>query len=88
MCNKTVRNNPCTLKYVPDWFVTQQQLKLWHDEDYYCNNNKVIKVYDGYQKFKTRKASIKEELLPIAWYPSIWWNWCVPEDEKKETEKL
>ena len=22
--------------------------------------------------------------MPIAWYPSRWWDWCVPEDEKKE----
>ena len=26
--------------------------------------------------------------MPIAWRPSRLWHWCVPEDEKKETEKL
>ena len=44
--------------------------------------------YDGYQKRKAQRASIKEELLPIAWHPFKWWDWCVPEDEKKETEKV
>ena len=26
--------------------------------------------------------------MPIAWHPSRWWDWCVPKDQKKETEKL
>ena len=37
---------------------------------------------------KAQKAKIKEELLPIAWHPSRYLNWCISEDEKKETEKL
>ena len=37
---------------------------------------------------KAQKGSIKKELLPAVWHPSRWWDWCVPEDEKKETEKL
>ena len=24
--------------------------------------------------------------MAIAWHPSKWWDWCVPEDEKTETE--
>ena len=85
MCDKAVRDDHSSLQYVPDWFVTQQQLKLWHVyDDFY----KRTEWDDGYQKRKTQKASIKEELLPIAWHPSRWWDWCVPEDKKKETEKL
>ena len=26
------------LEYVPDWFVTQQQIKIWRDDDEYCND--------------------------------------------------
>ena len=26
--------------------------------------------------------------MAIAWHPSRWWDWCIPKDEKKETEKL
>ena len=22
--------------------------------------------------------------MPITWHPTRWWNWCLPEDEKKE----
>ena len=26
--------------------------------------------------------------MPIAWHSSRWRDWCVPKDEKKETDKL
>ena len=48
-------------------------------------DDKLIEWYEGYQKRKAQKAQIKKELMPIAWHPSRWWDWCVPEDEKKET---
>ena len=76
------------LKYVPDWFATHQQIKKWHDNDDYCNYDKLIERYKGYKKRKAQKAQIKKELLPIAWHLSRYWDWCVPEDEKKEIEKL
>ena len=76
------------LKYVPDWFVTDQQIKIWHNNDSYCNNDKRIAQCKGYQKHKAQKAQIRKWLMPIPWHPSRWWDWCVPEDEKKETEKL
>ena len=69
-CGKAVEKYLLTLIFVPDWFVTQQQIKLWHDEDKYCNDDKIIECYDGYEKQKTQKAKIKEELLSIAWHSS------------------
>ena len=48
----------------------------------------MIKWYDGYKKPKTQKAKIKDELMPIAWHPDHVMDWCMSEDEKKETEKL
>ena len=24
---------------------------------------------------------ISEKLMPVAWHPNRWWNFCVPEDE-------
>ena len=76
------------LKYVPDWFVIHQQIKIWHDNDDYCNDDELIEWYDGYKKGKTQKASIKEEPVPIAWHLSRWRDWCVPEDEKKRNTKI
>ena len=71
------------LKYVADSFVTHQQIKIWHDNDGYCNDAELIEWYKGHQKLKTQKAKIKEDLMPIVWNPSRWWDWCFPEDEKK-----
>ena len=76
------------LKYVPDYFVTDQQIKIWHHNDDHCNDDGLIERFEGYQKRKTQKASVKEGLLPIAWHPSKHWDWCVPEDEKKEIVKF
>ena len=43
-----------------------------------------LEWYDGYQKRKVHKISIKEELLPIAWHTSRYWDWCMSEDEKNK----
>ena len=48
----------------------------------------IIEWYEGHLKRKAQKVKIKDELMPIAWHPSRWWDRCIPEDEKKETEKL
>ena len=86
MCDKAVKIGPSSWEYVPDWFVTQGQVKTWHDDDDYCNDNELIKWYDGYKKRKAQKAQIKEELQPIAWHPYSVMDWCVFENEKKETK--
>ena len=26
--------------------------------------------------------------MPIVWYPKRWWNFCMPEDEKKGIEPI
>ena len=54
--------------------------KKWHDDDDYCNNNELIKWYDGYQKRKTQKAQIKYELMSIAWHPDRVMDWCMSGD--------
>ena len=67
MCIRAVEAGLVLLEYVHDWFVTRGQIYLWHDEDYWHDDDKLIKWYEGYQKRKAQKA--KEELLPIAWHP-------------------
>ena len=88
MHDAAVREDPLSLQYVPDWFVTQsKQIKTWHDY-YYYDDDELIEQYEGYQKRKTQKAKIKEGLMPIVWHPSKWQDWCMSEDEKKQTEKF
>ena len=78
MSNEAVEADPYTLKYVSDWFVTQQQIKIWYDN----LDDGLINWYKGYQEHKARKAKIKEELMPIAWHPDRV-NWCMSEDKKR-----
>ena len=80
--------SPFSLQFVPDWFVTQEKVGLWDDDDDYCNDDKHIEWYHGYKKFKAQKVKIIDELMPIAWYPSRYWDWCISEDEKRDTEAL
>ena len=51
MCDKTVRDDPFSLIYVPDWFVTQQ-VKIWHDDSEYHDNDRIVEWYDGYKKHR------------------------------------
>ena len=52
------------MEYVSDWFVTQKQVKIWHDDDEYHDDedddDRLIKWYDGYQKWKAQKSQIKK----------------------------
>ena len=79
MWHKAVKKKPKVQRFVPDQFVTQE---MWH-EDF---DDVLITWRDAYIKRKAQKAKIKEELMSVAWHPDRWWNWCVPEDEKKELE--
>ena len=83
MCNEAVRDDPSSLQFVPRWFVSQQQLDVWYDDDYWYHDDELIEWYEGYKKRKAEKAKIKEELLPIAWHPSRYWDWCMSEDDKR-----
>ena len=80
MCDETVDWRLYILQNVSDWLVTQQ-VKPWH-------NDKLIAWYKGYKKRKAQKAQIKKELMPVVWHPSRYWDWCMLEDEKNETEQL
>ena len=71
ICDKAVREDPSSLQYVPDWFVTQQ-LNIWDDVDDYCNDDKIIEWYDGYKKCKTQKSEIEQQLMRIACHPTRW----------------
>ena len=102
MCDQAVKEDSSSLQVVPDWFFTQEQIDLWDDDkcyewyddgknkffDDYDDEDNFFDCYEGYQKRKAQKVKIKEELLPIAWHPSRYQDWCIPEDEKQWIEKL
>ena len=65
--------------------------KFWYYyDDYSVNDDGVIewRNEEDHQKLRAQKAQIKKELMPIAWNPSRYWDWCMPEDEKRDTEQL
>ena len=70
MCDKAVRDGPFSLQFVSDWFVTQGQIKLWFDDDYYHDDDRLIKWYEDHKKRKAQNAKIKDDLMPIDWHPS------------------
>ena len=41
-----------------------------------------------FEKRKELKKKTSEELMPVAWHPRRWWDFCVPEDERKEIELI
>ena len=60
----------------------------WDDDGYWYHEGNIFEWHEGYKKRKAQKASINKELLPIVWRPSRWWDWCIPEDEKRDTKAL
>ena len=72
------------------WFTTTHSETFHYYDDYWVNNDGVIKRHneDSHQKHKAQKAQIKKELMRVAWHASKWWDWCVPEDEKREPPKI
>ena len=41
-----------------------------------------------FKKLKELKRELSEKLMPAVWHPNIWWDWCMSEDEKKETDPM
>ena len=83
MCDKAVKDDPSSLRFVPDWYVKQQQqIDVWYDDNYLYHDDEMIEWYEGYKKREAEKASIKEELLPIAWHLNRVKDWYLSEDKK------
>ena len=64
MCDAAVCKKLGMMLFVPDWFVTQQQIDVWYDDYFLYNDNEMIKWCDVYKVRNAKKANIKEELLP------------------------
>ena len=54
MCDKAVRESLSSLEYVPDWFVTEGHVKLWHNGNNNCDDDdesdELIDWYEAYKK--------------------------------------
>ena len=81
MCEKAIERVSNTLQYISDWFIT---LKVLEDFD----NDVLITWRIAYKQSKIWKKQRERELIPITWHPSGLQDWCITQDEKKETGKL
>ena len=90
--NKRVRREPHSLEFVPDDYKTQEMCNKAVEADpcllKFVPVHLRTHCFKVVEKRKAQKAKIKEELMRVAWHPTRWWDWCAPEDEKRETEKL
>ena len=59
---KAVEEDPGLLEYVPDRFVTEQQIGAWGDDDDYYDDHKLIEWHGDYLKRKAQKAQIKKRV--------------------------
>ena len=60
MCDETVRDDPSSLQLVPDWFVSQEQMDIWYDDEYWYYDDNINEWYDGYKKRKDQKARLRK----------------------------
>ena len=47
------------------------------------NNFKLLVWRNRFAKLKACKVDLSKELMPVAWHPTRWRNWYLPDDEKK-----
>ena len=60
MWDKIFWEGTSSLQYFPDWFVIRQQVKLWHDDYDYCDDDEITEWFEGYKRRKAQKAQIKK----------------------------
>ena len=61
---------------------------VWRLSVYIKNIFRFLAWHTKFEKCKALKKNINKELMLIAWYRRIWWNFYMTEDKKKETESI
>ena len=47
-------------------------------------NFRLMSWYRRYKLCESCKKDMIKELMPVAWHPTRWWDWFMPEDEERE----
>lgn len=56
ICDDAVRSEESyPLQYVPDWFATQEQVKIWYNYSDYCSDNETAEFYDDHKNTRCKK---------------------------------
>ena len=53
MCIRAVKAGLGLLEYVPDWFLTQRQIDLWHNDNYWHD---MINLLSGMKVIKNKRS--------------------------------
>ena len=59
MYHDAVFEDPHSLQFVSEWFVTQKLAKIWNNDENYCDADELAEWYNGYKK---RKTLIKKKI--------------------------
>ena len=41
-----------------------------------------------FEKSKAYKRNLSKELMPVAWHPTRWWDWCIKKMRKKKQNQF
>lgn len=75
MWEKALKEDSRALKYDPAHIKAPKVFEVLENDD---------RSFDGCNGYKQHKPL----LLPNTWHPSIWWNCCMVQDEKKRDAKV
>ena len=65
------------------------------DDNNFCEEDpeaiihvRILAWQNKFEKRKLLKKDINKELMPVAWHPTRWWDWCMSGDENKEIDPI
>ena len=65
-----MEGDPYFLQFVPDWFLAEQQIEIWADDDYYYDDDELIEWYNRYKNGRVKKQE-KKSFYPSPGIPSV-----------------
>ena len=71
ICDDPVGGDSYSLQFVLDWFVIEQQIKIWDDDDEYWDGDELIEWYNGYKNGGPRKQSLRKNSSPLPGIPIV-----------------
>ena len=70
MCDKAAKDDPSSLQFIPDWFVTQQQIDIWPDDKYwYITMMRLLGGTMVIKNARVRKQILKKNSCPLPGIP-------------------
>ena len=84
---KTIKKGLCQANCF-NFFSSRNSFFVKHSSFNFFSSGISLFFFTWPTKFEKRKAletELNEKLIHVAWHADRWWDWGVPDDEKKET---